>query len=319
MNPKRLREELLHWCIDHADVPLPRHLRQAVENSPELQREWKRMQAWRDVLSQQESWVAGEAFYQQLADKAMREKNRAAITHPADRQLTLETFSWGDLFSPAVVRYALVVPILLLLLLPTGWYAYEGYQTIGEVRYVEGNVVAMGQTASQVRRDDSLRRGEAIQTTAQARTLVELENGVFIYLDARTQLALENGRELALQRGRAFFEVRPGEGSFQVQVPGGQVAVLGTSFMINLQEAQPEVMVLEGRVAFTTPERAIEMQAGQIAHLHPNGQIQRRSQANLNARLNWVERMQEKNAAEEMNLFFPSLAGPTPALREGQR
>ncbi len=86
--------------------------------------------------------------------------------------------------------------------------------------------------------------GPRVSASAPAELL--LGGRVRVVLDGGARLRLLDPASVALEAGRAWFEVEPGP--FQVRTPAGTVAVLGTRFEVDLR-AGLAVDVLEGQVS----------------------------------------------------------------------
>lgn len=313
MNRETTQMELLAWRIDHPNRPLPKSLQKAVDNDPALLEEWRNIQGWANLLNAPDPWIPPEGFFERVAETAMREKRRAALTEPTRRELLLDPYQWGDLFSGVWARSYAMAAALLLLLTPVFWTGYHSYQTQGTIRFAEGHVIEVSGSSSPLRRDDRVRRGASIQTAANGQAILRLKGGVEACLDSRTQLTFHDSRTVELHRGRAHFDVAPSAKGFRVQTTEGEVMVLGTAFTVEAGENGSRVLVSRGRVRVAGVDRSIEVEQGHEGILNSSGAAHLTEARNLLQRTRWVTVLQEKSDYQELHLYYPSLAGPTPA------
>ncbi len=126
-----------------------------------------------------------------------------------------------------------------------------------------------------------LRAGSALPAPAHAKRTVQrgdvlhcleaaearLGERIRIVLDGGARLRIESGERVALQEGRAWFEVAPG--AFEVETPHGPVRVLGTAFEVDLRAGGLEVAVAHGRVRAAAQEIAQgeQLSQGQVSSL----------------------------------------------------
>ncbi|MFT4196003.1 FecR family protein, partial [Ottowia sp.] len=120
-------------------------------------------------------------------------------------------------------------------------------------------------------------RTEHVATGAQERRAVELPDGSRVELDVATRLAVSRhlrSRRVALEQGRALFEVQPSAWRpFTVDAGAASVRVLGTAFDVRRtgEGAGDEVTitVLRGRVAVTGAAGAgTVLETGGQLHAH---------------------------------------------------
>ncbi|WPO98697.1 FecR domain-containing protein [Pseudomonas sp. HR96] len=81
---------------------------------------------------------------------------------------------------------------------------------------------------------------------------VDLADGSQVLLDSDSAIAVrlsDQGRDIRLLRGAAFFQVRHNGQPFVVHAEGGDISVLGTRFEVRREPAGAQVTVEEGRVA----------------------------------------------------------------------
>lgn len=97
-----------------------------------------------------------------------------------------------------------------------------------------------------------------------------LPDGTLVFLNANTQLSYPaefegNTREVSL-KGEAFFNVKPDATKpFVIQANGTAVKVLGTSFNVKAYDANVQVLVETGKVAFGTTKKQVFLTPGETA------------------------------------------------------
>ena len=79
---------------------------------------------------------------------------------------------------------------------------------------------------------------------------VDLHDGTTVILDRDTKLRAKDERSVSL-KGRAFFDVARDEAQqFKINLPVGDITVLGTEFAVVADDVTTEVFVEEGSVAY---------------------------------------------------------------------
>lgn len=102
---------------------------------------------------------------------------------------------------------------------------------------------------------------------------VELDDGSTVRLMAGSQLvyaAPPFDRAVTLEGGRAFFEVAPAADPFVVETPTARTTVLGTSFGVQVDEAETQVVLAAGQVEVASrraPEQAVRLAPGQASRI----------------------------------------------------
>ena len=110
---------------------------------------------------------------------------------------------------------------------------------------------------------------------------VSLPDGSRAVLDADSAIAVHfdgTRRRIDLLRGRAWFEVAPGQPQrFEVAAAGGVVEDISTAFVVSREAGGVQAEVEQGRVRVATREggRWTWLQAGQRAAFVPGGPVQR--------------------------------------------
>lgn len=108
---------------------------------------------------------------------------------------------------------------------------------------------------------------EAKTASDELRTVV-LANGIVVRLAPNSSLRAgseEDLRDVWLE-GRAFFAVaRDPSQRFVVRTRHGTVTVLGTRFEVGTAEEGLRLLVLNGRVAFTSESGEVELEGGELA------------------------------------------------------
>lgn len=310
--------ELLNWSLDHPGQTPPPHLMKPIESSPHLFEEWKRLQGWSSILKDDAPWQAPEGFFEQLADKAMTEKRRSALTESTRRELSLDLTDWAAWLWPASSRIVMAWSLALVVCLPVAWMGLRMHQSIGHVHFAKGHATLAGNDNRVVEADETLWRGSVLQTTTQAQGIVHLEGGVEVCMDARSRIVFTDSRTLSVQRGRAYFDVPPGQQGFRVTMPHGEAFVLGTSFAIDVTAERSRVSVTRGTVRVSDRDSSIDVRQGSEAIAGAQNRLLANPITQPEQRIQWVAALLEDSMRDEMQMYFPSLTGPTPAAPERQ-
>lgn len=97
---------------------------------------------------------------------------------------------------------------------------------------------------------------------------IKLEDGSMVYLRKGSSLEYpkafeKNSRNVSLT-GEAFFEITPGpERPFTIAAADAKITVIGTSFSVNTNNNQVELIVKTGKVNFGDKRRSVPVLAGQ--------------------------------------------------------
>jgi transmembrane sensor len=97
---------------------------------------------------------------------------------------------------------------------------------------------------------------------------LHLRDGTIVRLAPHSRLRFTgrgSDREVSLQ-GRAFFAVAKQKGRpFRVRTRAGDALVLGTRFEVSVDDRELRLIVVEGRVALSTPLNQVELKAGEMS------------------------------------------------------
>ncbi|HEY8337728.1 MAG TPA: FecR domain-containing protein [Tardiphaga sp.] len=120
----------------------------------------------------------------------------------------------------------------------------------------------------------------------------DLPDGSRMRIGADTALDLDftgGARRVAIRRGQAFFDVKPGQDAFTVSAGGSVVRVLGTAFNVDRTEDGAEVTVQRGAVSVAGIDRdaAVRLAANQHV-LVSNGRVGAVETGDLDIKLAWM-------------------------------
>ncbi len=110
---------------------------------------------------------------------------------------------------------------------------------------------------------------ETYETAAGEVRTVELADGSTVRLAERSRLRVEDqedGRRIVRLTGEALFEVIPNGETFVVETPTALTTVLGTTFGVEANEVETEVVLASGSVELApraAPESAVRLEPGQ--------------------------------------------------------
>jgi hypothetical protein len=108
--------------------------------------------------------------------------------------------------------------------------------------------------------------GSEIATDGRTRARLELDDGTSVVLDRSTRVVVEDGpRTLRVKEGSVVADVAHLEGApfARLMTATGQVAVLGTKFMLTSTEGRTSVEVVRGVVELHDGDSKVEVAAGQ--------------------------------------------------------
>lgn len=114
--------------------------------------------------------------------------------------------------------------------------------------------------------------GEFVTGPSETGT-VTLSDGTVVRMAPKSKLRVLDApqRRDVFLTGKAYFSVaRMEEHPFRVRTEGGDVVALGTRFEVKAEE-DLRVVVAEGRVAFRSGARGVELDAGEMSMLLENG------------------------------------------------
>jgi ferric-dicitrate binding protein FerR (iron transport regulator) len=135
-------------------------------------------------------------------------------------------------------------------------------------------------------------------TVAEGETrLVELADGSTVRLLGGSQLTFVDpeasavfNRRVSLE-GQAFFEITSGQQGFTVETPTALTTVLGTSFGIQADEAQMEVVLATGKISVASKaaqDRVVVLEPGQMSRVVRNAQPSTPASVDLTEALEWT-------------------------------
>jgi len=316
MKCSSVQKELLAWTIDHKGTGAPEYLKKHLDTCEACRKEWNAIQGWVQALQpQEEEWTPEEGFYERLVEQAMREKRRALLTESTRQELALDSPGVFPLFNRRISWMVPAFALFLVMVIPAAIWFQKSFNTIGEIQYTSGPVIAMADSLLNTRRGERLPRNTTLQTPQYARGIVQLKNGVEICLDQQSRLTLADPRTVQMDRGTAYFDIPPQEKSFRVILPSGEIQVLGTAFAVTITENESVVTVTRGKVRVTEGGRSIQVASGMEGVIRPAVKPEIREARRLEQTVRWVSRIREQRNQDELRYYYPSLAAPTPTQR----
>lgn len=132
----------------------------------------------------------------------------------------------------------------------------------------------------------------AIETDLAETKSLTLPDGTEVTLNADSYMSYKASsfrkkRELTFE-GEGFFEVKPGD-SFQINLNGMQVSVLGTSFNIYARGAINEVKCLTGKVQVADGDKSMILGPGQAISSNESGIENKPSDFSPEEAISWRE------------------------------
>lgn len=107
---------------------------------------------------------------------------------------------------------------------------------------------------------------ETYETAAGEMRTVELADGSTVRLAERSRLMVEEGERRVRLTGEAVFEIVPNGDRFVVETPTALTTVLGTTFGVEADAVETEVVLASGAVELAPraePEAAVRLEPGQ--------------------------------------------------------
>ena len=310
-------QELTNWAIDRPDASLPEGLQAHLEECPRCRAEWESIRGWTKLLRPQEedAWSPGDDFFKRLTEQAMLEKRRAALTKSTRRDLALDVSGWLAVFQQPVYRWMPSLALVLFIVLPSGWWIHHAYSTIGEFEYSSGRVIARADDPLDPREGMELKRNTFVQTPQNAESIVRLESGAEVCVAPLSRVTFVDAHTVRLDHGKAYFDISKQKSGFVVQLPQGDVVVLGTAFQISVHQVESTVMVTRGIVRVSNINTSVRVESGMesvVAAGRTPTKPQRIQSQRLLSTTRWVGQMRERHNQEELRKYYPSLAAPTP-------
>ncbi|MEW6238531.1 MAG: FecR family protein [Candidatus Omnitrophota bacterium] len=312
-----VKKELLAWAVDRPGESPPAVCRDHIAQCGNCAKEWTRLQKWAILLRSKEEWTPEEGFFERLTANAMREKNRAALTESTRRDLSLD--SSGGLFAflrTPLQRRWIFAGAVFAILLPLAFIAYGSYDAIGQIDYAGGLVFNQTAFSKEIRKEDVVSRGTAIQTAADAESIVRLKGGSEVFVDSRSRVAFVDNRTVRLELGRAYFDVAPNRKPFEITTPNGAIAVLGTAFAVDVNGDETVVTVTRGTVQLSNSAGLVRIAKGGEGIANQNKQPILREAQRMNQTIKWISSLLEKRNEEDLRTYYPSLAPPRPRMRQ---
>lgn len=156
---------------------------------------------------------------------------------------------------------------------------------------------------------------------------VALEDGSAVRLMGGSQLAYAEDafdRRVVLEAGRAFFDVAAASTPFVVETPTARTTVLGTSFGLQVEAAETQVVLVDGQVEVASrqaPERAVRLEPGQASRV-ARGQVPTApAPVDVTETLAWTDLFVFRDTpmaviAERLARHYGASIAVAPALRE---
>ena len=123
-------------------------------------------------------------------------------------------------------------------------------------------VERVDQSAISLQPGDSIRVGEWIETTAEARVALRFADGTSVRFDAASRARPLSANIIELTAGAVYVDSAPASAGFEVQTPIATVRDVGTQFEVRVQSAATRVRVRSGKVELRHGTRVVSGEAG---------------------------------------------------------
>ncbi len=317
MRCSSILQELTNWAIDRGDTALPERLETHLRDCARCREEWKSIRQWTELLrpSQEETWQPEEGFFERLTEQAMLEKRRAAITESTRRDLALDGTGWIAIMQQPLYRWLPSLAIFLLIAIPLGLWLFRMQNTIGEFDFSSGQVIAQARQPLDPRKGMTIKRNTSVQTPQNAESIIRLYSGSEICVASLSRVTFIDKRTVRVDHGKAYFDISKQKSGFIVQLPQGEVKVLGTAFLVSIAQGKATVTVTRGTVQVMNGNASVQVESGMESIVASNQRptIPRAVQPQkMNAATRWISQIWDLRNQEELRKYYPSLAAPTP-------
>ncbi len=306
-------QDMTNWVIDHPDAELPERLQTHVNQCQKCRIELESVKGWTNLLRPNRiEWTPEEKFYERLTEQALREKRRAALTDSTRRDFDLDSTGWFSIFHQHSYRLLTSLTVLLIILIPLGFWINTTVNTIGEFDYKSGRVLAHANGSLNANKGHTLKSNTTVQTTQGAESIVHLKSGAEICVAPLSQVTFMGRKNVRIDRGKAFFNIPKQKSGFIVQLPSGMVRVLGTAFEISVARGTSTVKVTRGVVEVLSGQASVKVAMGMKSMVQPLKNPTAPASVNLSNTVRWVNDIHQRRNQEELRIYYPSLAAPTP-------
>jgi uncharacterized protein (TIGR03435 family) len=143
-----------------------------------------------------------------------------------------------------------------------------------QIANAEGSFERVSKSGNQpVRTGENLAFGEVVQSGQKTTAVLTLNDGSQIEMRSNSALALEkagDGVRIRLDKGGVFVKAaKQGSGHLYVQTKDVTVSVVGTVFLVNVEDAGSRVAVVEGEVRVQQQEKTSRLLPGEQVMTNP--------------------------------------------------
>jgi len=306
-------QDMTNWIIDHPDDDLPERIQSHLNQCQKCRDELESVKGWANLLRPNRiEWTPEENFYERLTEQALREKRRAALTDSTRRDFALDVTGWLSIFHQPSYRLLSSLAVLLLVFIPLGLWINTTVNTIGEFDYKSGRVMAHANGSLDASKGRTLKSNTTVQTTQGAESIVQLKSGAEVCVAPLSQVTFIGRKNVRIDRGKAFFNIPKQKSGFIVQLPSGMVRVLGTAFEISVVRGTSTVKVTRGVVEVLNGKATVNVTMGMKSMVQPLKNPTDPASVNLSNTVRWVNDIHQRRNQEELRIYYPSLAAPTP-------
>jgi ferric-dicitrate binding protein FerR (iron transport regulator) len=162
---------------------------------------------------------------------------------------------------------------------------------------------------SRLKRNDSVRTGEWIETSADSRIALRFSQGISVRLDTGSRLRAMSANVVELAAGGVYVDTEEERGGFEVRTGMATARDIGTQFEVRLVDESLRLRVRSGMVQLTDRKRSISGRPGTEITLSATGVVSRPIVAH-GPEWDWTTRVSPPLEMEGMSLasFLERLA-----------
>jgi len=267
-------------CQEHFEIKKATRLLRRAMSREKLPEDFSRRVEDRIFSKDGHSWTTAREF-------ALR--RRIARTRQARRRLVFALAA-----TACIAVMAVGVVYVYLQSIPSGEAQLTmapDYPVIGSIAKVRGRTqIAMASTGKSLPFGYGVYTDTVLTTVEDSGMAIVLEDESIVRLNEKTTLTVKGPRWLKLFRGEILVNVEKKEGkAFQIDTPDAKVIVMGTTFLLLVDEEGTEIHLMEGNLLVRGKEGHLALDAGDSVEVRENGSPQFMDSHVFPVNLEWAD------------------------------